>query len=297
MAKVTILGAGEFGTALEHILNRAGHHCTMWDVDERKMSVIQTMESALHEAEIIIAAVPSWVLRECLTAALPFISPHAIVVSIAKGLERETGATTDSICDDVLGSVIPHVYLSGPMLAEELLENKPAGAVLASANEGALARVRSLLQSTPLRVETSTDVRGVVLCGVLKNVYTIGAGMLAALELGDNARGTYVAVALREMAQQCVMLAGTAPTVYGIAGLGDFVATSAGTYSRNFTFGYTFAKDPDQVTSAEGAASYESLVEKLGGEASLARFPLLAGLIRVLHAEISPATLFNEFYN
>ena len=296
MANITILGAGEFGSALTFVLTQVGHTCTLWDVDESKMPVPHTLESALRDAQFVIAAVPSWVLRACLTNALPHMPAGATVISIAKGMELVTHETTDILCQEVLGDVYPTVFLSGPMLAEELVMGKPAGAALASTNAAALDRTRALFANTPVRITTTDDTRGVVLCGVLKNVYTIGVGMLVALELGDNARGTYMAHALEEMAQQCETLGGRCETVYGIAGVGDFVATAAGMYSRNFTFGYEFVKEPEKATTAEGAASYAALVEKLGGESALAHYPLLSGIVGVLRGEQSPAAFFTQFY-
>lgn len=296
MAKITVLGAGEFGSALSYVLQRAGHTCTMWDVDASKMPEPHTLESALQQAQFVIAAVPSWVLRTCLTNAVPHIPEGAIVISIAKGMERESHATTDVLCHEVLGDAVPTVFLSGPMLAEELVMDRPAGAVLASTNTAALVATRALFVNTSLRVTTTDDVRGVVLCGVLKNVYTIGVGMLVALELGDNARGTYTAVAVEEMARQCEALGGRHATMFGIAGIGDFVASSAGMYSRNFTFGYEFVKDPEKATTAEGVASYGSLVQKLGGESALAHYPLLSGIVGVLRGVQSPAAFFTQFY-
>lgn len=296
MARITMLGAGEFGQALATVLTRVGHTCTLWDVDATKMPVQHTLESALAQAEFIVAAVPSWCLRDAITRALPHMPPHAIFISIAKGVERDTHATTDVICAESIGDQMPVVFLSGPMLAEELMESKPAGAVLASTDAAALARVQALFAQTGLRITTTDDVRGVVLCGVLKNVYTIGIGMLVALELGDNARGTCVATAIGEMSAQCEALGGKRETVYGIAGIGDFVATSAGTYSRNFTYGMQFVQAPEALATAEGAASYQSLVVLLGGDEAIARYPLLSGIVGVLRGAQSPAAFFTQFF-
>lgn len=296
MSRITILGAGEFGQALAAVLTRAGHICTLWDVDAAKMPEPHTLESALASAQYIVGAVPSWCLRDCITRALPHFPPGAVFLSIAKGVERETHATTDVICNEVIGDRAPVVFLSGPMLAEELVENKPAGAALASTDARSLTEVAALFAHTGLRITTTTDVRGVVLCGVLKNIYTIGIGMLVALELGDNARGTCVATAIGEMAAQCESLGGKPETVYGIAGIGDFVATSAGMYSRNFTYGVQFVKSPEALAPAEGAASYSSLVAMLGGEDRLAPYPLLSGIVGVLRGAQSPADFFTQFF-
>lgn len=295
MAHIAILGAGEFGQALGFLLKKTKHTIEFWDVDKNKTNHDKPMNDVIMDADFVFCAVPSWCLRECLQGALLALKNGATLVSVAKGLEKETNATTDQIFADEIGDQFPVVYLSGPMLAEEIVLNMPTGAVLASTNMQYAEKVTALFHNTGLRTEISDDVRGVVTAGMLKNVYTIALGMASALQLGDNARGYIISQALGEMEEMMVKLGGHEHTIYGPAGVGDFIATSSGMYSKNFTFGHTFVTEPEKCAAAEGAASYVSLQKLL--KPADGQYPLLAGIIKVLNKEQSPSDFFTNYFN
>lgn len=295
MAHIAILGAGEFGQALGFLLKKAKHTIEFWDVDTNKTNHDKPMNDVVMQADFVFFAVPSWCLRDCIQGALLALKNDAVLVSVAKGLEKETFATTDTIFQEEIGEQFPVVYLSGPMLAEEIVENKPTGAVLASSNMQHAENVAAIFHGTGLRTELSDDVHGVVLAGVLKNVYTIALGMASALKLGDNARGYIISQALSEMEQMIVKLGGHEHTIYGPAGVGDFVATSSGMYSKNFTYGYTFVTEPEKCNASEGAASYVSLQKLLDSRDG--QYPLLEGIIQVLEGSQKPELFFTNYFN
>lgn len=295
MARIAIIGAGEFGKALGFLLKKSGQTLSYWDVDSHKTGHDASMNDILLEADVVFFCVPSWSLRDALQAALLGCKPGAVFVSVAKGLEKDTNATTEDIFREEIGTQFPVVFLSGPMLAEEIVEHKPTGAILAGTDASALQTIARLFQGTGLRTSVSADVRGVVLCGVLKNVYTIAVGMSSALELGDNARGYFIAQALGEMAQMLSALGAQENTIYGPAGIGDFIATSAGRYSKNFSYGYTFVKNPERRTQSEGAASYRQLEELL--HPTRGQYPLFDGIIEVLEGREEPGAFFKNYFN
>ena len=255
MKSIAIIGAGEFGQALGYLLEKAGQKIQYWDVDPSKLDHALSCEQVAAQADVIFFAVPSWCLRDCMQDALLSVSPHTVLVSVAKGVERETNATTEQIFEQVAGKMERVVFLSGPMLAEEIVEDKPTSCTLASVSSDSTQVVADLFEGSGLRVEQTDDVRGVVLCGVIKNIYTICIGMAAGLELGDNARGQLIVHAMHEMAHMVKHLGGKYTTVLGPAGLGDLVATSSGMFSRNFSYGHALVTNPENVGSAEGAAS------------------------------------------
>ncbi len=291
--KIAILGAGAFGQALGHLLIKPGHTVTFWDVDTKKLNHGKTCDQVVQEADIIFFAVPSWCLRESIGMVLPCVKPEAVFVSVSKGIEKKTCATTDQIFSEEINGDRAVAYLSGPMLAAEIVQDKPTGALIASKDIAIAKRIGGLFTNTGLRTVTSTDVRGVALCGVLKNIYTIGMGMAHALRLGDNAKGFILSQAIHEMVAIAVKLGGTKETMFGAAGLGDLITTSAGMYSRNFTFGYTFVRSSDGQVTAEGAKSFLQLQQMIGDTTP---YPLLDQLIEVLERKITPQQFFTRYF-
>ena len=215
--KITVLGAGAWGTALARILARQQHHVTLWDFfpetvetinrahcNERYLPGIALPESLRGEAdaakavlgaEIVVVASVSKGFRNVAKALGAF---DGIVVSVTKGIEFETGMTmTDILAENSPKSRV--VAMSGPTLALEVAKGVPTAIVAASADAAAVQTVQDLFHSQTFRVYTSSDVRGVELGGALKNVIAIGAGVCDGLGFGDNSKAALVTRAVAEM--------------------------------------------------------------------------------------------------
>jgi glycerol-3-phosphate dehydrogenase (NAD(P)+) len=258
--KVTVLGAGAWGTALAKKLGEAGHAITLWGHNPAGLEEIRrtgrnerylpgvdlprnwTLEPEVRRAaagsEFVIAALPSKAFRE-VTAGLS--DSTAIVVSVTKGLEHETGLT---MCG-VLAETAPRATtatLSGPTFAAEVARGVPTACVAASQDAAAATAVQQLFHGPAFRVYSSTDLRGVEFGGALKNVIAIAAGVCDGLGFGDSSKAALITRAMAEVRRLGVACNAQAETFSGLSGLGDLTVTCFSKLSRNRGFGERLGK-------------------------------------------------------
>ena len=253
-ARIAILGAGSWGTALAVHCSRVGHDLTFWGRDaslmddivrtrenarylpgisiDRRVRATAALDEALSEATVVIAALPSHGMRHVLRQACRAIPKDAVVLSAAKGLETETLARMSHvIVDEVPGR--PVAVLSGPSFAVEVARGKPTAVVVASSDPAAAARVQELLRGPSFRLYASDDVTGVEFGGALKNVIAIAAGVVEGLGIGHNAMAALITRGLVEMSRLACAEGSRSDTLAGLSGLGDLVLTCTGDLSRN----------------------------------------------------------------
>lgn len=258
--KITVLGAGAWGTALARMLAARNHEVLLWDyfpetvelinrthMNERYLPGISlpanlrgesSAAKAVAGAELVVVASVSKGFRsatECLG------SFAGVVVSVTKGIEGESGRTMT----DILAQNAPQarvVAMSGPTLAVEVAKGIPTAIVAASKDQAAVQTVQALFHSPAFRVYTSTDVHGVELGGALKNVIAIGAGVCDGLGFGDNSKAALVTRAVAEMRRLGVACGAQADTFTGLSGLGDLMVTCFSKLSRNRGFGERLGK-------------------------------------------------------
>lgn len=293
--KVSIIGVGEIGTALAHILHGQKEvEVTCWDKNASKLPNQITLEASLADADLVFLCVPSWNLRGAIMSIEPHLKPTAGVVSLAKGVERESHKTVDQI----LAEQIPnHTFgiLGGPMIAEEMLAHKVTSGVLASSSKNLRLLVKRVFKHSALRIHSSTDVSGTAVCGVLKNTYTLSIGLAEGLGLGENAKGVLFSQALKEMQVVVKLLGGKKTTVFGLAGAGDFFATSQSPHSRNRVVGITLATGADGHLESEGYVSLSCL--KTLVLSTSAKLPLLETLIKIGSDGANPALLSQVIFD
>lgn len=287
--RIVFIGAGNIGRAIGNILLKKGEYeVQFWDVDPQKVPDQKPLSEILPTADIVFFCIPSWVLRDGFAETKAYIQSQTALLSVAKGIEASTKFTVDQMFKDAFPeNSVGLIY--GPMLADELSQDHVGMGVLASSDE----RVRSLaalFKGSSLILESSDDIHGVALAGVLKNVYALGLGILAPLGFGENAGGWYIATALREMAGIIELLGGRRDTAYGPAGLADFVATAFSSHSKNRQVGEEFAKTGAFTQKSEGLLALPSLVVLLGE--THAQFPLLGALTKIVAKEGGPKELF-----
>jgi glycerol-3-phosphate dehydrogenase (NAD(P)+) len=310
--RIAIIGAGSWGTALAIMAARAGHEVLLWSRDDRVVSSINdshinpkyfssheipdvvyaTSEVAesLRDASLVLLAVPSHAAAELLEAMKPHLESSAIIVSLAKGIEVDTGRRISELVYDVLGplSLDQFVCLSGPSFAKEVVEHHPTAIVAASRDEAAARIVQRELSVENLRIYTNTDVVGTELAGSLKNVMAIAAGMTSGLGFGSNSVAALITRGLAEMTRLVLSHGGQFETMIGLAGLGDLVLTCNGRLSRNRFVGEELGKGKtlDEITAgmnevAEGiktSRAVQRLAEKSGIE-----MPITNEVVNVLY--------------
>lgn len=253
--RVTILGAGSWGTALALHCSRVGHQVHLWGRDRALVDAMArdrenaaylagipledgvrptaSIETALADASLVIAAVPSHGMRHVIRRAAPLLRPGAVLVSATKGLEAESLARMSVVMADETGGRHPIAVLSGPSFALEVARGLPTAVVVASAHAEATTRVQDALKGPALRLYGSDDVTGVEFGGALKNVIAIAAGVVEGLGIGHNAMAALITRGLVEMSRLACAEGSRRETLAGLSGLGDLVLTCTGDLSRN----------------------------------------------------------------
>lgn len=280
MEKIAIVGVGNFGAAMQHLLQISKkHELALWDSDLSKVPGQLTLQETVQGASIIFLCVSSWSLRVAAESLLAHISEGAIVICPTKGIEEKTLKTSEEVLQDVFMGKAVISLLHGPMLAAEIMQGLPAFSVLAAPSRETFDTVAAVFSGSALHLEYSSDVHGVALAGVLKNIYSIGLGMTSALEFGSNFRGWFVQATLDEMNTIIIGLAGDGATAYTSAGIADMVATGFSPYSRNCKVGQEIVQNGECVTVSEGGESLPQMVQLLKQASVPAPIVLLIGKI------------------
>ena len=265
MEKVTVIGTTTWGTTLGIIIARKNIPVTMLartpresgELESRRQNsrflpgvefpeslrVSHDPEEALYEAGMVILAVPSGSFRDNVRRFRGAIDRRTIILSASKGLDMETGKRMSQVLEEELppGHSSGICVLSGPNLALEIAEGKPASTVVASRQPGVAVEAQKVLMSPSFRVYTNEDIIGVELGGALKNVITLGAGICDGLGYGDNGKAAFITRGLAEITRLGVAAGASPITFAGLAGLGDLVATCASSLSRNHFVGQQLA--------------------------------------------------------
>ncbi len=263
---VAVVGTTTWGTTLALVLSRKGTAVRLWarTADEaiilrrerqnRKrvpgaefpegLSVTDSLEEAVSGAGLIILAVPSQHMRRNAGLLSHYLQKEHVVLSVAKGLERESAKRMSQVIADELDPQFHSniCVLSGPNLAGEIAQGLPATTVVASYDTRVATKVQKALASPVFRVYVNNDVVGVELAGVLKNVIALAAGMVDGLGLGDNTKAGLLTRGLAEMTRLGVAAGANPLTFAGLAGLGDLMATCSSELSRNRNVGHELAR-------------------------------------------------------
>ena len=209
-----------------------------------KLRITHSPAKALRGAKVVILAVPSQRFRQNLLWIRDSLDPGAILLSATKGLEMGTGKPMSVVFADEAPRNATHQYcvLSGPNLAKEVIDRKPASTVIAGKDKDATELAQGMLMSSSFRVYTNEDVIGVELAGALKNIIVLGSGICDGLGYGDNAKAAFITRGLAEITRLGVDAGASPLTFAGLAGLGDLVATCFSPLSRNRYVGEQLAK-------------------------------------------------------
>ncbi len=314
--KISVIGAGAFGTAMAITAARSGNEVVLWAHDPEVADAIrETGENTdylkgvklgdrVHATNDLAEAaafsdtqfmvVPSHHYREVLGNLKSHLRGDAKVISGTKGIENESLDRMSEVSKDVLGDrLAAFAVLSGPTFAIETARGDPSAAVIASKDIEFAQQVQHVMSSPTFRLYYSDDVVGVELAGSLKNVIAIAAGVLEGLGLGSNTNAALITRGLREVTRLGMALGGKIETFAGLAGMGDLVLTCTGALSRNRTVGTLLGrgKKLDEILRdakfvAEGiktAKSAQALAERHQIE-----MPITSEMYRVLYENESP---------
>jgi glycerol-3-phosphate dehydrogenase (NAD(P)+) len=319
VSRVAILGGGSWGTGLAVVLSasRRKHEIRLWvrnaaladsierDRENQKylpgipvpasVKASAKLEEALHEAQIVVGAVPSAHTRSIFALALPHLSRDAAFVSATKGLEPATHLRMSEVISQVINArFVPSVaVLSGPSFAAEAAQGHPTAVVLASRDAALGAFLQEEFSGPTFRLYTNDDVLGVELAGAMKNVMAIAAGACHGLGLGANSLAALITRGLAEMTRLAMALGGKAETLGGLAGMGDLILTCYGAQSRNRRVGFELGQGR---SLAEILAGMTMVAEGVGTTAALLalakenriELPITQQVHSILHLGNSP---------
>lgn len=319
---IAIMGTTSWGITLGLLLAEKGLEVRLWarsteeakELNQRRESprlpgftfppqlrATSSLNQALSRAGLIVLAVPAQSLRWNIRQAREHLEQDPLILSVAKGLEAETGLRMSQVIAEELPHHLIHQFciLSGPNLAREIVRHLPAATVVAGDTEAA-QQVHELLSSPRLRVEVRGDIVGVELGGALKNVVAVGAGMVEGLGWGDNAKAAFVAQFWGEVLALSLKAGAELDTLNGLAGLGDLIVTCFSPLSRNHQLGLEMGRGVPlkQVRAAllgvaEGVATTKgmyNLMVQLG-----LCLPLCQALYQVLFEAQPPGQALGPF--
>lgn len=321
MTVAAVIGATTWGNTVGSLLAKKGIEVRIWARTEARVKQFTTLQekalkdnpdiprpgftgnikSAVNGAGLVIFAVPAQTVRHTVWLVKDNITPQMVIVSLAKGLESHDGKRmTEVILEEVSGTSPEMVcVLSGPNLSQEINRGLPATSILAATDNTIAVKTQELFNCPNFAVFISNDVIGVEVCGALKNVIALGAGMVDGLGLGNNAKATLITFGWNEAVKLGVEMGASLSTFYGLAGLGDLITTSAGSLSRNHYVGQEVATGR---TLAEVKAAMANIAE--GPDTAVAvhrlnhklklELPIIELIYRILYQSFPPIELANR---
>ena len=289
MSKVTVFGAGAWGSTMAQVLCDAGNEVLLWGRSEdviaeinaahtnakylgahilpQTLAATTNLQQAFDFSDIYVLAIPAQQLRTTLQEWKTFFKPSSTIVSTLKGIEISTQMRMTEVIEAVLGDHKVAI-ITGPNLADELVLRQPAGAVAAAPTIELAEMIRDLFRTPYYRVYTSVDVMGCELSGAIKSVIALAVGISIGMGYGENTQAMLITRGLNEVARLCAAHGSDPLSAAGLAGMGDLVASCGSPLSRNRTFGEvvgrtgSMAKAREEVAkTVEGVASAGAVVE------------------------------------
>ena len=314
MSKVTVFGAGAWGSTMAQVLSDAGNDVLLWGRSDDVIAEINTshtntkylgahtlpaslsattdLAKAFDYSDTYVLAIPAQQLRTTLHEWKPFFKPNSTIVSTLKGIEISTQMRMTEVIEDVLGPYKVAI-ITGPNLADELVLRQPAGAVAAAPTIELAEAIRDLFRTPYYRVYTSIDVMGCELSGAIKSVIALAVGISIGMGFGENTQAMLITRGLNEVARLCAAHGSDPLSAAGLAGMGDLVASCGSPLSRNRTFGEvvgrtgSMAKAREEVAkTVEGVASAGAVVEiahRVGVEV-----PVIEAVGEIVSEQLSP---------
>lgn len=320
---IAILGAGSWGTALALHLARLGQVVHLWSFESDHIVEMQhsrinqrylpgypfpdtikpilSLGEALEDVTDILIAVPSAGFRNTLNLLKPLLSSTQRLLTATKGLDEDTGELLDKVTHQILGEH-PFAVISGPSFAKEVASALPTAIVIASNNSAFSQSLAKRFNGSRFRVYLSTDVVGVELGGITKNVLAIATGISDGMGFGANARAALITRGLAEMTRLGTAMGGHAETFHGLSGLGDLILTCTDDQSRNRRFGLGIGRgeSPENVEKAigqviEGKRNTELIIHL--SQTLQIDMPIVEAVWKILQKQISPTEAMSDLFS
>lgn len=279
MAKIGVIGAGSWGTALAALLYKNGNEVTVWSIMEQEIAMLKEkhehldklpgvklpedmefttdLEASIKGKDLLVLAVPSPFTRSTSKSMAPYVADGQIIVNVAKGVEENTLMTLSEIIEQEIPNATVAV-LSGPSHAEEVGRGVPTSIVVGAKKKETAEYIQDLFMNEVFRVYISPDILGIELGGALKNVVALAAGIADGLGYGDNSKAALITRGSAEIARLGMAMGGKAQTFSGLTGMGDLIVTCASMHSRNRRAGILIGKG---YTMDEAMAEVKMVVE------------------------------------
>ncbi|HEX2917224.1 MAG TPA: NAD(P)H-dependent glycerol-3-phosphate dehydrogenase [Edaphobacter sp.] len=321
MSKITVLGAGAWGTALAiSLARRGGHRLSLWShspalanllrdggentkylpgyILPMDVHVTSDLPDAIFEAEMIVCVVPSQHVRGVISHIAPLLTRDQVIVSASKGIEEQSFLRMSQVVGSITEN--PFGVLSGPSFAQEVAAGSPAAMVAAASDLRLAQRIQRDFSSASLRIYTNDDVPGVELGGALKNVIALAAGVVCGLELGHNSVAALITRGIAEMTRLAVACGGRRQTLSGLSGVGDLILTCTGELSRNRSVGIELGKGRalDDILAGMGGKVAEGVRSTTAALGLAARYgvemPITEQVDAILHRRKKPADAIRD---
>ncbi|HEY7225433.1 MAG TPA: NAD(P)H-dependent glycerol-3-phosphate dehydrogenase [Micromonosporaceae bacterium] len=317
--RITVLGAGSWGTTVASVLTRRDHESLVWargraaadeindqHTNERylpgfklpaRLRASADLEEASRHAQMLVVGVPCAAFRATLEQVRPYLDPWVPIVSLSKGLETATLSRMTQIIKDVLPGH-PAAALTGPNLAREIMSGMAAASVIATEDLSVAAAMQHVISRKLLRVYTNHDVIGCEVGGALKNVVAIATGIAQGLGVGDNTRAAVISRGLAELTRLAVAMGAEPATMAGLAGMGDLVATCISPQSRNRHVGEQLGRGRrlDEILAEMGQVA-EGVRTVHAAVALADRHGLAMPIARTIHRVVTGQITAEEAYD
>lgn len=284
--KVSILGCGAYGLALRHILVNNRVNVMSWTYNEEEcknlisskksnklkdykligeINITSNMEECVKSSNLVVVAVPAFAFEETIKNLKNYINKDSIVLIATKGIEQNKCLFLDEIFKMYLNNKFG--VISGPTFAEDIVKDSCIGFALATKYKKVDKVVRSCFENKTTKFRTTKDVRGIEICGSIKNVMAIASGMLSGMKVTDSTRALFLTESMNDIKELIRHLGGKKKSILSFAGFGDILMTCTSEKSRNFSFGYLIGSGASQKeiddylsnTTVEGMYTLKSI--------------------------------------
>jgi len=314
-SRISVLGAGSWGTALAIQAARNGNQTLLWghlpehiaslakDRQNKRyladyafpdtLEVTDNIQQAAQFSDILLISVPSHVFKETLLKIKPFVGKNVKIAWASKGFNPETGELLHQIVANVFSAETPAAVLSGPSFAQEVAVGLPTAVTIGATQQAFADQLAQMMHSPRFRIYTTTDIISVQIGGAVKNVLAIAAGIADGLGFGANTRAALVTRGIAEILRLNTVLGGQQETLMGLAGLGDLILTCTDNQSRNRRFGIALGQGKgreqaiqeigQEVEGISAAKETYMLAKKYGVD-----MPITEQTYRVLYEGLAP---------